>query len=85
MQIYTYFFINQNYLIKISDFYQIFYFTRYLLIKERIMARPKLKEENKKGKLGITISKELIEKINQETNNKSTFVEMLVSEYFKNK
>jgi hypothetical protein len=49
------------------------------------MARPKLKEENKKGKLGITISKELIEKINQETNNKSTFVEMLVSEYFKNK
>lgn len=49
------------------------------------MARPKLKEDDKKGKLGITISKELIEKINRETNNKSTFIEMLVTEYFKNK
>lgn len=49
------------------------------------MSRPKLKENDKKGKLGITISKELIEKINLETNNKSTFIEMLVVEYFKNK
>lgn len=48
------------------------------------MARPKLKEDDKKGKLGVTISKELIKKINQKTNNKSTFIEMLITEYFKN-
>jgi hypothetical protein len=49
------------------------------------MARPKLKQEHQKGKLGITISKELINKIETETNNKSKFIEDLVIEYFKNK
>lgn len=49
------------------------------------MARPKLKESDQKGKLGISISKKLIEKINNETNNKSTFIEKLVDAYFKSK
>jgi hypothetical protein len=49
------------------------------------MARPKLKKEDHKGKLGITISKDLIEKIETETNNKSKFIEDLVNEYFKTK
>jgi hypothetical protein len=49
------------------------------------MARPKLKQEDQKGKLGITISKELISKIETETNNKSKFIEDLVIEYFKTK
>ena len=49
------------------------------------MGRPKLSMEDKKGKLGISISKELIIKINNETNNKSTFIEKLINDYFKNK
>ena len=47
------------------------------------MGRPKLKQEDKKGKLGISLSKELIEKINSVTNNKSTFIENIIIEYFK--
>jgi hypothetical protein len=46
------------------------------------MGRPKLKEENKKGKLGISISKELINKINKITDNKSVFIENLIIKYF---
>ena len=46
------------------------------------MARPKLKQEDKKGKLGISLSKELIDKINSVTNNKSTFIEGLLTKYF---
>lgn len=49
------------------------------------MARPKLNKEDQKGKLGITISKELIQQIESETNNKSKFIENLINEYFKNK
>ena len=49
------------------------------------MGRPKLKTEDKKGKLGITISRELIKKIDEETNNKSAFIETLIIDYFKNK
>ena len=49
------------------------------------MGRPKINHEDKKGKLGISISKVLIEKINRETNNKSTFIEMLITEYFDKK
>jgi len=49
------------------------------------MARPRLKQEDQKGKLGITISKELITKIERESNNKSKFIENLVIKYFKNK
>ena len=59
--------------------------SRYLYINILIMARPKLKQEDQKGKLGITISKELISKIETETNNKSKFIEDLVIEYFKTK
>lgn len=47
------------------------------------MGRPKLKQEDQKGKLGITISKELINKIEAETTNKSKFIEDLIIEYFK--
>lgn len=47
------------------------------------MARPKLKQEDQKGKLGISISKDLIIKIELETNNKSKFIEDLIIEYFK--
>jgi metal-responsive CopG/Arc/MetJ family transcriptional regulator len=46
------------------------------------MGRPKLKEENKKGKLGISISKELINKIDNITDNKSVFIENLIIKYF---
>lgn len=48
------------------------------------MGRPKLKTEDRKGKLGISISKELIGKLNSITNNKSGFVEELIRMYFKN-
>jgi len=54
------------------------------IIKE-IMGRPKINENEKKGKLGITLSKELIKKIDSITNNKSVFIESLIVEYFKNK
>lgn len=47
------------------------------------MGRPKIKQEEKKGKLGISLSKEIIEKINLTTNNKSLFIENLIIEYFK--
>lgn len=49
------------------------------------MGRPKINEDEKKGKLGITLSKELIKKIDSITNNKSVFIESLIVEYFKNK
>tara|TARA_Y100000389_G_C17371096_1_gene469073 strand:+ start:77 stop:244 length:168 start_codon:yes stop_codon:yes gene_type:complete len=45
------------------------------------MARPKLKEEDKKVKLGITISKDLIESIEKITNNKSKFIDSIIREY----
>lgn len=47
------------------------------------MARPKLKTEEKKIKLGITISRLLNSMIDKETNNKSKFIENLINEYFK--
>jgi hypothetical protein len=46
------------------------------------MARPKLKQEDKKIRLGVTISRELYEKIASETNNKSEFIERLLNKYF---
>lgn len=49
------------------------------------MARPKLKEEEKKIRLGVTISRELYYKINSETNNKSEFIEKLLNKYFHGK
>jgi hypothetical protein len=48
------------------------------------MGRPLLKKDERKGKLGITISKELLKKISEETNNKSAFIEKLIINYFKN-
>ena len=61
------------------------FLANFLINKETIMGRPKINHEDKKGKLGISISKVLIEKINRETNNKSTFIEMLITEYFDKK
>ena len=46
------------------------------------MSRPKLKEEDKKIRLGVTISRELYKKIDSETNNKSEFIEKLLTKYF---
>lgn len=48
------------------------------------MGRPKLKNEEKKGKLGITISKSLINKL-KKIPNKSEFIETLVKQYFNEK
>ena len=45
------------------------------------MGRPKLKKEDKKGKLGISISKELIKKLDLITNNKSILIEQIITEY----
>lgn len=49
------------------------------------MPRPKLKEEEKKGKIGITLSKELILKLNSITRNKSKYIEDLLLYEFKNR
>ena len=49
------------------------------------MARPKLKEIDKKTKLGISISKDLKNKIEAITNNKSQFIEELIQVYFDSK
>lgn len=49
------------------------------------MARPKLKEEEKKIRLGVTISRRLYTKIESETNNKSEFIEKLLNKYFNEK
>jgi hypothetical protein len=52
------------------------------IINKYIMARPKLQEEDKKIRLGVTISRELYKKIDSETNNKSEFIEKLLTKYF---
>jgi metal-responsive CopG/Arc/MetJ family transcriptional regulator len=52
------------------------------IINKNIMARPKLKEGDKKIRLGVTISRELYKKIDSETNNKSEFIEKLLTKYF---
>lgn len=49
------------------------------------MGRPKLKEKDKKTKLGISISRENKDKIEKITNNKSKFIEDLIEDYFKDK
>lgn len=49
------------------------------------MARPKLKQEDRKTKLGISISREIKDKIELVTTNKSKFIEDLITEYFNNK
>jgi hypothetical protein len=45
------------------------------------MGRPKLKKEEKKTKLGISISKESNQKLEKLTNNKSGFIENLIKNY----
>jgi metal-responsive CopG/Arc/MetJ family transcriptional regulator len=47
------------------------------------MGRPKLMEEDKKIKLSITISRDLLDKINNLTKNKSVFIETLIKKYVK--
>lgn len=49
------------------------------------MGRPRLKEKDKKVRLGITISRELNELLDTETTNKSSFIEILLKYFFKNK
>lgn len=49
------------------------------------MGRPKLKEKDKKTKLGITISREMNELLDKETSNKSGFIEELIKKYFDEK
>jgi len=48
------------------------------------MGRPKLKLEDKKIKLGITISRELNNRIEIKYKNKSEFIENLIKNHFKN-
>lgn len=50
--------------------------------KHKLMGRPKLKEKDKKVQLGITISREINLQIEKVTNNKSKFIETIVSNYF---
>ena len=45
------------------------------------MGRPKLKQEDKTGKLGISLSKELIKQLDLITNNKSNLIEQIITEY----
>jgi hypothetical protein len=49
------------------------------------MGRPKLQEKDKKTKLGITIDRELNQKIEDETSNKSALIEKILTEYFNRK
>lgn len=46
------------------------------------MGRPKLPKKDKKVKLGITISREINEKIDGLTHNKSSFIESIIQSYF---
>lgn len=46
------------------------------------MGRPKLKEKDKKVKLGITISREINILLEETTNNKSKFIEDIINLYF---
>jgi len=46
------------------------------------MGRPKLEEKDKKSKLGITLPKDLKDKLNS-IANKSNFIESLIHKYFK--
>ena len=47
------------------------------------MPRIKLKTEDKKGKIGITLSKDVILKLNLATYNKSKYIEDLLLKHFK--
>ena len=49
------------------------------------MPRPKINKEDKKIRLGITISPYLAKLLNKTTNNQSKFIEELLKEYFNGK
>ena len=46
------------------------------------MSRPKLPKLDKKVKLGITISREINNKIEKISHNKSAFIEHVIQAYF---
>jgi len=47
------------------------------------MARPKLKEKDKRKKLSISIDPKINEKLESITNNKSSFIEYLLKKELK--
>lgn len=49
------------------------------------MSRPKLIEQDKKIKLSVTISRETNNKLETLTNNKSSFIDKIISEYYDQK
>jgi hypothetical protein len=48
------------------------------------MSRPKLKQEDKKIKVSITINRETNQKLEKITNNKSSFIEKLIINFIDN-
>lgn len=48
------------------------------------MSRPKLKQEDKKIKVSITINRETNQKLEKITNNKSSFIENLIINFINN-
>jgi metal-responsive CopG/Arc/MetJ family transcriptional regulator len=48
------------------------------------MGRPKLKQEDKKVKLSITLDKKINLELDVISNNKSKFIEELIINYLKN-
>jgi len=48
------------------------------------MGIPKLTKEEKKIKISITLSQDLLKKIKKLTNNKSFFIEQILLKEFKN-
>jgi len=49
------------------------------------MSRPKLFEQDKKIKLSVTISREANEKLELLSNNKSNFIDKIITEYYDQK
>jgi len=49
------------------------------------MSRPKLIEQDKKIKLSVTISRETNNKLEILTNNKSSFIDKIINEYYDQK
>lgn len=49
------------------------------------MSRPKLFEQDKKIKLSVTISRETNKILETLTNNKSKFIEKIITEYYDQK
>jgi hypothetical protein len=49
------------------------------------MGRPKIKDENKKLKFGISLDPKLYQQIKKDGHKVSTFIEKLVKDYYGNK